>query len=83
MWLLHHKIENKIIKLIIKLIFLNARNESESKGGAENEMLKRQISQIERNLNFKKMRKLVPIPKKSIKRRRQLRCLVPMLIHCV
>jgi hypothetical protein len=34
------------------LIFLNARNESESKGGAQNEMLKRQFSQMERDLNF-------------------------------
>jgi hypothetical protein len=31
------------------LIFLNAQIESESKGGAENEMLKCQFSQMERN----------------------------------
>jgi hypothetical protein len=51
--------------------FPSARNEGESKGGVESEGLKHQFSQVENNLNLLEMLKLIPISKKTLRKKRQ------------
>jgi hypothetical protein len=46
-------------------IFPSAQNEGESKGRVESEGLKHQLSQVESNLNLQEMLKLIPISKKT------------------
>jgi hypothetical protein len=49
--------------------FPSAWNEGEPKKGIESERLKHQFSQVERDLNLQEMSKLVPIPKKSTRKK--------------